>query len=71
MTARFDRERAGARRDARPQRDVELIKRAVRNAGGDPNKARTLIAKAFGVRSLDQLPGGLRMTAQNAIEGKL
>jgi hypothetical protein len=71
MKTRFDREKAGVRRDARPQREVELIKRAVRNAGGDKDKARSLIAKAFGVRSLDQLPAGLRMTAQNAIEGKL
>jgi hypothetical protein len=43
----------------------------VRNAGGNQGRARNLIAKAFGVRSLDQLPGGLRMTALAAIEGKL
>jgi hypothetical protein len=71
MTTRFNSEKAGARHNARPQREVELIKRAVRNAGGNQDRARNLIAKALGVRSLDQLPGGLRMTALAAIEGKL
>jgi hypothetical protein len=69
--ARFNQERAGARHDARPQRDVELIKRAVRNANGNKDRARNMIAKALGVRSLDQLTPGLRMTAIAALEGKL
>jgi hypothetical protein len=30
-----------------------------------------MVLKALGVRSLDQLPGGLRMTALAALEGKL
>ena len=71
MHTRFDPQRAGAKRDVRPQREVELIKRAVRNAGGNRDRARDMIAKALGVRSLDQLPGGLRMTALAALEGKL
>jgi hypothetical protein len=71
MTARFNREKAGARHDARPQREVELIKRAVRNAGGNKDRARNMVLKALGVRSLDQLPSGLRMTAQAALDGRL
>jgi len=69
MTKRYDPTKAGAAgHNTRPQREVELIKRAVRNAAGDPDKARSLIAKALGVRSLDQLPSPLRLTAQNAID---
>jgi hypothetical protein len=71
LKTRFDPQRAGARRDARPQREVELIKRAVRNASGDKDRARNMVLKALGVRSLDQLPGGLRMTALAALDGKL
>jgi hypothetical protein len=73
MVTRFDPKRAGAAAlgDHRPQREVELIKRAVRNAGGDKDRARNMVLKALGVRSLDQLPGGLRMTALAALEGKL
>jgi hypothetical protein len=71
MTTRFNSEKAGARHDARPQREVELIKRAVRNAGGDKDRARNMVLKALGVRSLDQLSGGLRMAALAALDGKL
>jgi hypothetical protein len=72
MTTRFDPTKAGAAGpNLRPQREVELIKRAVRNAGGNQDRARNLIAKALGVRSFDQLPGGLRLTAQAALDGKL
>jgi hypothetical protein len=58
MTTRFNSEKAGARHDVRPQREVELIKRAVRNANGNKDRARNMVLKALGVRSLDQLPGG-------------
>jgi hypothetical protein len=69
MTTRFDPTKAGAAGpNVRPQREVELIKRAVRNANGNKDRARNMVLKALGVRSLDQLPGGLRMTA---LEGKL
>ena len=71
MKTRFNRERAGAKADPRAQREVELIKRAVRNAGGDKNRARTMVLKALGVKSLDQLSAGLRITAIAALEGKL
>jgi integrase/recombinase XerC len=33
--------------------------------------ARNMVLKALGVRSLDQLSGGLRMTAIAALDGKL
>jgi len=32
---------------------------------------REVVAEAFGVRSVDQLPTGLRVTAENAIEEEL
>ena len=41
MKTGFNPHRAGERHDARPERDAELIKRALRNAGGDPDKARS------------------------------
>jgi hypothetical protein len=71
LKTRFNRDRAGAKADPRAQREVELIKRAVRNAGGDKDLARNMVLKTLGVRSLDQLSGGLRMTAIAALEGKL
>ena len=43
----------------------------MRNAGGDKNRARTMVLKALGVKSLNQLSAGLRMTAIAALEGKL
>jgi len=55
LKTRFNRERAGAKADPRAQREVELIKRAVRNAGGDKDRARILVLKTLGVKSLDQL----------------
>jgi len=77
MRTRFNVEKGrgcgpgAAGHNTRPQREVELIKRTVRNAGGDKDLARNMVLKALGVRSLDQLSGGLRMTAITALEGKL
>jgi hypothetical protein len=58
VKTRFNPDKAGARRhDTRTQREVELIKRAVRNAGSNKDLARNMVLKALSVRSLHQLPG--------------
>jgi hypothetical protein len=46
LKTRFNCDRAGAKADPRAQREVELIKRTVRNAGGDKDLARNLVLKA-------------------------